>query len=683
MTYGARFQGGVNDVSFDSYHNGFSRPDRYPSDRKEFVAWDGEGITFDSNRPQHYVLFGCSKGDYILDKDLRTHAICDFIIRTGRKYPNAIHVGFAFGYDMNMIVRSLHHDKLERLHQTGRVMFGTTTGRIFLLHMVKGKFFRVTERGPNYDATNNPNDKFTVTIYDIFGFFTTSFVEAYRKMGLGDADSITAGKAARGFFTWEDRATMIKYWQHEIPMIAELAEELRRRMYAADLRITSWYGPGALASYVNRKHGTKSHMLESRDEIREASRYAYMGGRFELFKVGRTVGPIYSMDINSAYPYAIAQLPSLTHGEWRYVDRPSRVARFGVYHVTLKHPRAAMAKRPSPLFHRDALGNISFPWATDGWYWSPEVAGIVGYKHADIIEGWEFIPSADVQPFNWLPDMYAERRRRKAAKDTSEYALKLAMNSLYGKFAQRVGWDETRKRIPPYHQLEWAGWVTSFARSMLYRAMSDIPWSDLIAVETDGIYALSKPSWMVPSTELGGWEIEEYDELMYVQSGLAFLRQGNTWSPKRRGLDKATWTLDKCENYLRTLRADTNQWDPYLGQQTRFITLGAALSSTVPTKIRHCRWETTTREIHTARQGKRVHIPRDCTACRAGLSAYDGMHELVSRTSFRDLHGKPDLKSYPHHIPWEVTPNDSAEDVGEYEWQSYQETIGESHAAFQ
>ncbi len=51
-----------------------------------------------------------------------------------------------------------------------------------------------------------------------------------------------------------------------------------------------------------------------KDEIKLAAQYAYFGGRFETFKIGRYKGPVYSLDINSAYPFAISQLPNLNAG---------------------------------------------------------------------------------------------------------------------------------------------------------------------------------------------------------------------------------------------------------------------------------------------------------------------------------------------------------------------------------
>src|SRR3546814_14873547 len=71
--------------------------------------------------------------------------------------------------------------------------------------------------------------------------------------------------------------------------------------------------------------------------------------------------PVYGYDINSAYPYALSNAPSLgsEHGEWRYIERPSKIEEFGVYHMRYRHegkPRL-FEYRAMPLFHRDNRGD--------------------------------------------------------------------------------------------------------------------------------------------------------------------------------------------------------------------------------------------------------------------------------------------------------------------------------------
>lgn len=642
-----------------TYHGKPARADKYPPERRKFIAWDGEGINRDGiGRPQAYVLFGCSTGDYISSNThLHTFDLLDLILKVGKENPDAWHVGFAFNYDANMIVQSLSQPACESLHKHGRVTLNRAAIGKYHIQFRPSKWFSVTRYGLNYDRKRNPHDKTTVRIYDLFGFFAKSFVTAYEEL-VGPIPSVVReGKEQRGSFSTQDNAYILTYWQAEIRLLQDLAEELRRRLYGAGLRITQWHGPGALASYALRQNGIKQHMAECPDEVREAARYAYAGGRFEMFKLGRTQGPIYSVDINSAYPYGITQLPSLANGVWQRATLPMRrIAKFGVYRVRL-NPRFSgsfIERAPGPLFHRDSLGNISFPWVLDGWYWSPEVRNLVRLDAGrySIVDGWEYVGGrvpGEPLPFAWVADMYEKRREWKRAGLGSQLALKLCMNSLYGKMAQRVGWDEEKRRAPAWHQLEWAGWVTSNTRAMLWDLLSRIPFSRILAVETDGLYTTMSPGELgiQDSSELGGWEVTTYDEILYVQSGMAWLRKGNTWTCKRRGLDARTFGLSECETYLKSLSPRT-QWEPYTGSTTRFIGLGAALNSNAPFKLRHCVWSIIDREIRPGQGGKRVHIHGQCRACEASLSAWDGAHDM----SIRSL-ALANPMSYPHDIPWE------------------------------
>jgi hypothetical protein len=661
---------------FTPYHKSRpSRADGVPAERREFVAWDGEGINLRGpGKPQSYVLFGCSTGDYILSEDhLSVFDCIDLMLEVGEKNPQAIHVGYSFNYDANQIVRTLFDGTLKQLHKEGHVTISRPAPNKFgyRIEWRSGKWFQVTRFGKNYDAKNNPNNKLTVRIYDLFSFFGSSFIAAYTQNVGPIPDVVEQGKARRNDFDQLTAEYVETYWKAEIICIRELAEELRRRLYGAGLRITQWHGPGALASYALRENHIKEHLGKSPDAVREAARFAYAGGRFEMFSLGREHGKIYSMDINSAYPHGIRQLPTLNGGNWKHVDGSTILerrsfAQFGVYHIRLLHRADVPLFRPdpSPVFHRDQLGNISYPWKVTGWYWSPEAHSVVKARYADyeIVEGWEYEPPNDSQPFAWVEDMYNTRREWKAKGYPTQLALKLCLNSLYGKMAQRVGWNQETKESPTWHQLEWAGWVTSNCRAMLWDVMRKIPYRSLIAVETDGLYTTTNPAELGihNSGELGGWEVEEYDEILYVQSGMAWLRKGTQWTCKRRGLDKSTFSLSDCENYLRTL-GPQEKWLPFVGKTTRFIGIGAALASSAPTKTRLGVWETSLKDIQPGQIGKRLHMWGQCLACSDGRSAYDGRHDMmINPAAYRDP------MSAPHDIPWEG-------EVEAYRWRERQQ----------
>jgi hypothetical protein len=392
--------------------------------------------------------------------------------------------------------------------------------------------------------------------------------------------------------------------------------------------------------------------VEPDPRIYHASRYGYAGGRFEVFRIGRHLNA-FSYDINSAYPEAISLLPSLREGFWHYVEEPgiNDIPHFAIYHVRTGSKVDKVKLDVNPLFHRDMKGNITFQQLTEGWYWAPEIQAMLDTGcHVEFIEGWEY-RGWRTYPFEFVRDMYEQRRALKALGNGSQMALKLALNSLYGKMAQRAGWERNGK-APTWHQLEWAGWVTSYTRAKLYRLMSRIPWDQIIAVETDGLFSTATPEQLgiVDSKELGGWEVNFYDELVYLQSGVYAKREGKDWSCKFRGLDKDSLTPLDIVNHSRILTPNEKWWYPIEGVTTRFIGMRHAIFRERhlhqgPMKLHMGKWETEKRAISSGSEGKRQHIIRLCAACKAGATAYEQPHDLAPMT-------KLPIMSQPHDIPW-------------------------------
>lgn len=645
------------------YHTKKERCQRNLTGR--FIAWDGEGVNLQgADRKQSYVLFGCSTLEHItldLTQSLTLTAVelFDFMLGVASRNPGAFHVGYSFTYDSNMIVQTLPERCLGELHQRGHTYLFLSPGVRYYIEVRSGKWFRVSRQ-------ENGKSVASITIQDLFAFFACSFLKAYTQLIGTPPEIVSAGKASRNEFSLEKSEEIYRYWCAEIVLIEQLADALRLNLYGAGIFVTQWYGPGALANYTLKRNSIAQHMSESPHVIQVASQYAYAGGRFEPFRVGRIVRPngIFAIDINSAYPHAISKLPSLCDGRWIPSTNPTGPYTFGVYQVRL-HPvvSADYFRSPGPLFHRDKMDRISYPNQTIGWYWGPEVWQAMKTHSAqmEIVQGWEFVPSSKQEPFAWVSDVYLKRLEWKSAGNPSQLALKLMLNSLYGKMAQRVGWDQLTGKAPKWHQLEWAGWVTSLTRASIYSVISQLKYDSLVSVETDAIYSTdpSVQNLVTIGDGLGEWGLDVYDEVVYVQSGMAWLRKGEKWVSKRRGLDAHTFSLSDAMEHCRSMEPG-RVWQPYTGETTRFITLGTALASTIPTKVHHCRWVTARKEIAIGHSGKRRHAPRFgmCQACDEGLTAYEMAHELIISSEV----GKCP-ESQPHKIPWST--------LGDYEPEEY------------
>jgi len=649
---------------YKPYHNGKTwRPEKDGSktelEKRPFIAWDGEGCksgwAVNTNGdvvrlPQPYILLMAALPDgteeFIRGKHLKTTEILKFIIDVEERFPDAFHVAFGFSYDINQILSSLSKYQIETIHKTGFVYINL---RMYRLQWRKGKSLTITRY-------YRDGRKTSVTIYDAFSFFHTSFVKAcsqFLDANNPDLEIVKKGKARRQEFTYQDLDNeIIPYTSLEVTLLVQLMNKFREILYSAGFKIRHWHGPGAIASVLLRANGIQNHMAECPTPVREAAQYAYAAGRFEAFKTGYCSDTVWSLDINSAYPEAISQLPSLAKGEWIHVTQPSSLVHFGVYRITSNVDKRSLFSKPGgPLFHRDRRHRISFPWLHNGWFWTPEAAIVKHHPDFTIHEGWEWHPrNPHERPFEFVRTMFDKRREWQAAGNKAEYALKLALNSLYGKMAQRVGWNTKTMQSPTWHQLEWAGWVTSYTRAKIYRMMIQLGLDRIIAVETDGIYTTRNPNDInvESSNKLGEWKIESYDGVVYLQSGLAWTRvKGKDWKFKYRGLDPNSLNIDGVLKHLSNLGTSIDWTSPnarIVATTSRFVGAGAALASKQFTE-KFRRWETIPRQVKIGGDGKRLHLVDYCTKCQQGITPNLEMHELVSCLPTGEM-------SSPHSLPW-------------------------------
>lgn len=641
---------------------------------KKVIAWDMEGISLSGQeRPQHAVLFGCSADvdNPLRGENLTTREMLEYIMSVAERFPHAIHVGYSFKYDANMLIKNLPEAKIQRVWKNGTVSFRFDAQYWWTLKWIPGKMFTLTRR---WGKSKNTRARTTVTIYDYFSFFGKSFIDAAEEilrddLSSDDRDVIAHGKKQRGHQGWEDMPEITHYWSREILLIQRVFEKFRDVMYRAGFALREWYGPGALANYINATRKLRPHMAAGQTtsgimptEVHEASKVAFSGGRFELFQAGHVRGPVYAVDIGSAYPFALTQLPSMhaDEGEWVHVDLPRSIAKVGVYRIRFRAPHASpFEHRAMPLFYRDNRGMISYPNMVHGWYWSPEAAMARNIPGVQIVEGWEWRSNESVYPWEFLQDMY-DTRMRLGKKNLLSMPFKLGPNSLYGKYAQTVGWDQ-KKRLPPKsHALPVAGWVTSYCRAMLYSAMSHAP-GKIVAVETDAIYTTAEPDTLgiTLGKELGQWDADIYDEMIYLQSGMYHYKQDGEWKGTRsRGMNRGEYPVERALDYVKSLRAG-EKWDSLkLSTRPRFIGAGAALVSSEPLKDIMCSWRSQTKEMTLGDTGKRIHVSGACPQCTQGVGPGDQAHRLI-------VHSRSDGEtlSHPRRVPWESAYTPEVEEL--------------------
>jgi hypothetical protein len=608
---------------------------KYKSETAPFIAWDSEGYTDDDGN-HHMTLFGNSEDQYITGESLTWFDCIELMLNA----PKGNHVIFAGTYDVIMMIKQLPYVVRQRLHDDKVVIY-----RGYRLHWIKRKWFHIIHRASHR----------SIKLYDVFTFFGTSFVKACVEY-LGDDDTLRAmaeTKKLRNTFTFND-PRVLPYWQQELAYLVKLMNRLRELLLEVGIVPRGWHGPGAIATALLKAHKVNEHQGDIPPVIVDIAERAYYGGRFEQYGIGR-VRDVNEYDIRSAYPCFIAQLPSWNNVRWEHYEYGNAahdclLHPFGLYCVSWDIQQNL--KSIGPLPWRDKKGNIYYPTSgSQSWYWGIEIHNLADLGHGRIHEAW--IPvdltmkgSHHTLPFKWIQQMYDDRASMKAAGNPAQLALKLGMNSIYGKLAQSVGavQDHTSKewKKPPFHNVLWAGWITAATRRQLFKWTYKQGAGKVIAYETDAIYTVKELPVPI-STVLGGWDHTRYDEIIYVQSGVYFARTGDKWKLRSRGIE-----LDYSP--------DIAQWERVLETLPE---KQAELRSTRPcfiTDIRskqYGKWviRTRTTMFGSPVLSKRMHFKESCVACSLQLGSYNTcMHNMIVPEPINDMSSC--IPSTPYKFPW-------------------------------
>ena len=644
--------------------------------RKPFVSWDGEAAGNGMDEKQKYCVIGNSSNGILVNREgaLGTAEIFEFMLNESKRLGECIHVAFGFNYDVNHIIRSLPFNKLRRLHRKNVVWYGP-----YRIEWYPAKWFSVAHR----------KSKRFIMVYDTIGFWGTSLLAAIgmdpKLSNHPSLKRIESGKRDRGTFTLDQLdSKVIPYFHAEMELHRQLMENLRDTLIEARLVPAKWYGPSAIISSVYRQVNLKQHMNRPEsdltrerkekngriqrpdtgfaytlpDDVNRVARNSFAGGRFEQFKIGYYEGPVYGYDITSAYPYAMLTLPSLSSGQWNYIDSTGlrewrRKGRnelpWGFYRIhyggpkslgrLMNHDSGVMPTPwgfPHPLFRRDEFGRISYPFECEGWY-PTHSANALWKLSGDycINEGWYFEPGNDIRPFANdrlnFGEMFNRRQGyRDIGREDLAYALKITLNSGYGKTAQRKG-VELGDNLPAYHQIEWAASITDHCRIQIWEMALEAWFSGgLISIETDAIYTTT--ALPIESSGLGGIKAEKYDGICYLQSGVYFTKKGGEWSFHMRGLNKDALTIEQVREHLHDIEDWSEPWPPLFGATHTFNGIGySRISDSGPDTFysKWLYWQDAEREIKLGSPGlKRIHNAKLCEACKAGISPAKGLHDL-------------------------------------------------------
>lgn len=499
-----------------------------------------------TSRPHRYTLLAASTGDKVINRAGLTTIECfNFLCDLRDKHPLGILVIFSGMYDFNhMLKDGFDKEQMKKLC-AGESVYFEYQGVKYGVELRSRKCIMI-RRGMYKGKTGKVLWQSKVVVWDVWGLFQGAFVEVIEKWIGKDYkhyNLIKYMKAKRGEFENVGSEVIEAYNAAELEALVEIMNQVRECSKNLGLHFTRWDGAGAVAASMLKKNNIRNSISVTPQNLIEAVRCAYSGGRIEVCKIGNYEGKVYDYDINSAYPSILPSLPDMSGGEWSYGMDSAVPNGFTIVHCKYHFCDDLPFY---PLYYRTELKEISFPQFGEGWYWHPEyvqacnVPGLL-----EVIEWWHYEPKLP-NPFLWVRNYYEKRRdmiNNPVEKwyTGGEKMLKLGCNSIYGKLVQQVGYKQSR--LPPFHQMEWGGYITSAIRAKLFGAgFSDC--DNIIGFATDGIFSKAPLKLDISeSKEFGKWELKKPvpDGITIAMPGVYWWHTGKEeYQHFSRGFDKKT-----------------------------------------------------------------------------------------------------------------------------------------------
>lgn len=484
------------------------------------MGFDGEGCTIDG-RHRYRLLCAADEGQRTWKVrnlgGLSAEECLDFLVNVVPM--SGLKVGFSLGYDWTKILQDVDREVLVLLTNPGLRLNAEGQPRpVFWRH------WKLNMQGARLSVADTRSGR-RQTFWDTFRFFQSSFLNALANWSMAtpaELELIATMKEQRQAFSeadWSEGGDVERYCLEECRLLARMMHKLRDAARDAGIKLESWHGAGSIASAMLKQHEVAVHVAKHPDKVDLAVRRAYFGGRFECSRIGTIGEPVHGYDINSAYPYALLDLPSLV-GRWRRGPGSKRALlqldplerhvvvciEWNVSHDVHGPP----AWGPFPV--RLQNGTIIFPARGEGCYWLWEVqaaARLFGAAALRVKGSWELVPDdPGVRPHGDIAHYYQERLRW--GKDGPGLVLKLGMNARYGKSAQRVG-------RPRWASLVWAGIVTARCRAMLLDAMAKVrDLRSVLMLATDGLWSLEEIPSLDRGRGLGQWDEKTYGQGVFL-----------------------------------------------------------------------------------------------------------------------------------------------------------------------
>jgi len=480
-----------------------------------------EIVTVDTETDNGNIfLIADSDGNY-LDNIITFDTIAEFLFAHEGKWI----FFYNLGYDAEVILKLLPEGILRQYKWRKELRFEYSKYKI---HYINGKKLTISK------------GKHSVSCYDIAQYYDKKSLDvAVTSIGLSlDQDYLEIKKKRNIFSKWY-------YSRHKRAIRAYCIEDCRLTKKLCKHWINTfekvfgfythnWISAGYLAEKVLINNEIMIPLFnELPYSLQELARNSFYGGRFELIKRGY-IGECYLYDLNSAYPYALTTLPDIANGKWFESCSIHPKSKLGFFFIeTNISDKVKIA--PFPFVKKNRT--ICYPSGKFRTFVTlDELQMVKGDSNVQykILESWQFIPNdSTTYPFkDFINQQYYKRLELKQQNNPLEKAIKIVLNSIYGKMAQR-----TNNVIGNLFNPIIASYITGFTRRQLYDFTKQNKLDNYtVAYATDSV-ACQKKIPSLDSRMLGQMKLDKQaDDVIFLSNG--FYKFNNTWKNRGIGYDK-------------------------------------------------------------------------------------------------------------------------------------------------
>ena len=262
-------------------------------------------------------------------------------------------------------------------------------------------------------------------------------------------------------------------------------------------------------------------------KLQEFAYCASFGGRFEILVRG-FIGTAYLYDINSAYPFAFANIPDITKGKWIKRKTIHPKALLGFFKIETNIPETKYIP-PFGFRRNNQSKTLVFPTASFVTYCTlDELKACENPKWYKILDSWQYLDENPTFPYKkFIQKLYNKRLELKQQNNPLQSPFKIILNAMYGKTGHKNG----RKIGNLFNPIIFAT-ITGKTRAQLYQFCIDNKLErEVISFATDSICTTKKLN--LNSKRLGDFSLDKQGkDVYYLQNGI--YRFNDYW--KNRGL---------------------------------------------------------------------------------------------------------------------------------------------------